>query len=152
MSIFEEISFKPKVVIFDQVSWSKNQQKNIQCYFFLSSIIRRVKQAQIFNFCTSTLEKISKILKNFDFFAFFFDLRGRGWCSKFCKIVEQISVSNKCPHLLRLHSQFLRLKFSQSWSYPFTVHNFLTGWMPLDVGCQTQEKNQKMCSFGKLRQ
>jgi hypothetical protein len=52
------------VVIFDQVSWSNFPPKYIQSYFFLISFNRRVKQAQTFNFWNSTIEKISKILKN----------------------------------------------------------------------------------------
>jgi hypothetical protein len=60
--------------IFDQVSWSKFPSKYIQNYVFLSGFIRRVKQAQTFNFWSSTFEKISKILKNLKCFGLFYDI------------------------------------------------------------------------------
>jgi hypothetical protein len=55
---------------------------------FLSIIIRRVEQAQKFNFWTSIFEKISKILENFGFFGLFQPFRPFS-TSKLCKVVEQ---------------------------------------------------------------
>jgi hypothetical protein len=58
--------------------WKVHTRPTSASDFFLSSFIRRNQQAQIFNFWTSTFEKISKILNFFEFFGHFFDLRGRG--------------------------------------------------------------------------
>jgi hypothetical protein len=82
---------------------------------FLSGLIRRVKQAQTFNFWTTTFEKIFKTLKNFTFLAFFRPFRpGRGHQhSKFCKVVEQklFPISFR---IFKVHSssQILRISIS----------------------------------------
>jgi hypothetical protein len=88
-----------KVVIFDQVSWS-NFQSISKVIFFLSGFKRRVKQAQTFNFWTSTFEKISKILKNFDFFSTF-ESETRPSALKILESRSTKVIPNECPQLLR---------------------------------------------------
>jgi hypothetical protein len=71
--------------------------------FFSSDINGRVKQAQIFNFWTTTFEKKSKIVKNFDFFGLFstFEAKARPSALKNLQNCRTIVVSYKCSHLLR---------------------------------------------------
>jgi hypothetical protein len=90
--------------------------------FLLSGFIRRVKQAQTFNFWTSTFEKISKILKLREFFRYSRPRRGHP-NSKIWKVVEQkfflMSVRNFCDYS---SLKFLSLKFSHSKTLQPNLH------------------------------
>jgi hypothetical protein len=106
-------------ILFFSQKWSflikclgqNSHQSIFKIIFIPSSFIRRDKQAQIFNFWTSTFEKISKILKLFEFFGHFSDLRGRDARPSALKILvsSRIKVApNECfrPQLLLIFAYF----------------------------------------------
>jgi hypothetical protein len=88
----------------------------------------RFKQAQTFNFWTSTFEKISKILKNFDFFGLFsalfstFETEARPSALKILKSRRTKVVLNKGLQLFKLQLfLFLHISIGDIWSYPTVV-------------------------------
>jgi hypothetical protein len=78
VSIFEETIFSQKWSFLIKYPGKISDQSSSQIIFFLSSFIRRVEQAQKFEFWMPIFEKIYKKTEKFRLFGLFFDLRGRG--------------------------------------------------------------------------
>jgi hypothetical protein len=103
VSVFEETFFSQKWSILIKCPGKKFQKSRSKAYFFSSSFIRRDKQAQKFNFWTSTFEKVSKILIFLSFLAILsiFEAKARPFALKILKSCRIKVVHNEFLQLLK---------------------------------------------------